>query len=82
MDQDNSDPSDPAVLKRALKAFKKRIKMTHLGEETSGGRGVFSGGKVSGIVGITPPSQFPRAVWDELVRLNRLVESNGCYSIK
>ncbi len=80
--QDNSDHTDPAVLKRAMKAFKKRLKMTHLGEESSSSRGAFSGGKVSGIVAITPPSQFPRTVWDELVRLGRLSESGGCYEIK
>ena len=43
-------------LKRALKAFKKRLKLTKLDEESGLSRG---GGKKSGITGITPPSGHP-----------------------
>ena len=44
-------------LKRALKAFKKRLKLTKLDEESGLSRG---GGKKSGITGITPPPATPR----------------------
>ena len=63
---------DKAVLKRALKAFRKRLKVTLLDDESSLGGGPFSGGRNSAIVGITPPERYPRATWDELVRLGRL----------
>ena len=51
-------------LKRALKAFKKRLKLTKLDEESGLSRG---GGKKSGITGITPPSGHPPGIWEELV---------------
>jgi hypothetical protein len=76
-----SDPIDPYVLKGALIAFKKKIKSMRLDDETSSSRGMFSGGKVSGVVAITPPSQFPREVWEELARQGRLIENNGCYQL-
>lgn len=66
---------DRAVLKRALKAFRKRLKVTLLDAESSLGGGPMSGGRTSTIVGITPPHRYPRAVWDELVRLGRLRDS-------
>ena len=43
-------------LKRALKAFKKRLKLTRLDDESGLSRG---GGKKTGIMGITPPSGHP-----------------------
>ena len=62
----------PEELLNALKAFKKRLKLTRLDDESSLGRGPMSSGKSSGIVAITPPHQYPRAVWDALVAQGRL----------
>lgn len=63
---------DQEILRRALKAFTKSLKITQLDSESSlGGRGMTSG-RVSGIVGIRPPDRFPREVWDELVRQGQL----------
>lgn len=76
-----NDPTDKILLKRAMNAFKRRLKLSRLGDESSSSRGAFSGGKVSGIAGINPPREFPQEVWDELVRQGRLVEANGCYSM-
>jgi len=61
-------------LKHALKAFKKRLKLTRLDNESKLGYGPMTKGsqKNSGIVGITPPSQFPPAVWEELARIGKL----------
>jgi hypothetical protein len=72
-----SDPSPPPSptpqeLKAALKAFKKRLKLTRLDDQSRIGVGPFSSGRQSGIVAIMPPEQFPQAVWDELVRQGRL----------
>ena len=73
---------DRQLLKRALTAFKKSLKVTRLDEESHVGRGPMSGGRKSGIVGIAPPNRFPREVWDELVRQGRLVDArHGIYEL-
>jgi hypothetical protein len=63
---------DRETLKRALKAFRKSLKVTRLDSESSIGGGPMSSGRESAIVGITPPPRYPREVWDELVRQGRL----------
>ncbi len=63
---------DLEVMRRAMKAFRKSLKITQLDAESSiGGRGL-STGRSSGIVGMSPPTRFPREVWDELVRAGEL----------
>jgi hypothetical protein len=62
----------PQELKSAMKAFKKRLKLTRLDDQSRLGVGPMSSGRESAIVGIMPPEQFPQAVWEELVRLGRL----------
>ncbi len=71
------DVLSPESLKQALKAFKKRLKLTKLDAESTLGGGPFSGGRSSGIVAIQPPSQFPRQVWDRLVELGKLRRVEG-----
>jgi hypothetical protein len=69
-------------LKSAFKAFKKRLKMLRLDEESNIGGGPLSGGRRSQIVAITPPDQFPQAVWDELVKQGRLKKAGrGQYEL-
>jgi hypothetical protein len=69
-------------LKRALRAFKKRLKLSRLDEESQLSRRPVTGGKPSGIVAITPPNQFPQAVWDELVRQGKLKKAgHGTYEL-
>ena len=64
---------DRDLLKRAMRAFRKRLGLTQLDDEsTMGGRGL-SGGRASGIAGVTPPRDFPREIWLELARQGRLV---------
>ena len=66
-------------LKRAYKAFKKRIKLTRLDDESGLSRG---GGKKTAITGITPPTGFPMGIWEELVLQGRLKnEGYGTYSL-
>lgn len=75
-------PIPPEELKRALKAFKKRLKLTRLDEESKVGVGPMSGGRPSSIVAITPPNQYPREVWDALVEQGRLKKaSQGQYEL-
>lgn len=73
---------DRGVLKRALKAYRKRMKVTLLEAESSLGGGPMSGGRKSSIVGIVPPERYPREVWDELVRQKKLVAGDrGTYEL-
>ena len=59
-------------LKKAYQAFKKRLKLTRLDDESRLGRGATSSGGKSSIDAIQPPNQYPKAVWDELVRQGKL----------
>jgi hypothetical protein len=71
----------PAVLKSAMKAFKKRLKLTALDDDSQLGRGPLSGGH-TGVFAIQPPSQFPREVWEELCRQGKLRNSgHGIYEL-
>ncbi len=73
---------DREVLKRALKAYRKRLKVTVLDAESSIGGGPMSSGRASNIVGVTPPERYPRPVWDELVRQGRLLrDRSGTYEL-
>jgi hypothetical protein len=70
------------VLKSAYNAFKKRWKLTRLDYESRIGRGPLSSGQKSAIVGIAGPKEFPRAVWEELVKQGRLKHAgSGLYSM-
>ena len=69
-------------LKRAFKAFKKRLKMTRLDDESRLGYGPMSGGGGSGIVAITPPNQYPTAVWEALAEQGKLkFAGQGMYEL-
>ena len=75
-------PIAPEVLKSAYNAFKKRWKLTRLDEESHIGRGPMSSGQRSTIIGISAPDQFPRAVWDELVKTGKIKRAGqGLYSM-
>ncbi len=77
-----ADTPTPEVLKSAYNAFKKRFKLTQLDHDSRIGRSPLSSGGHS-IAGITPPNQFPRAVWDELVKQGKLrYVGDGTYAMK
>lgn len=72
----------PQQLKAALKAFKKRLKLTCLDDQSRIGVGPMSGGRPSAIVAITPPDQYPPAVWEELARQGKLKRAgSGMYEL-
>jgi hypothetical protein len=72
----------PQYLKQALKAFKKRLKLTRLDEESGLGGGPLSSGRGSGIVAIQPPNQYPREVWEKLVEQGKLRRAgSGTYEL-
>lgn len=66
----------PEVLTRALAAFKKRLKLTQLEQDSKLGRSPLSSGKAR-VTAITPPREFPRAVWDELFAQNKIRPVGG-----
>jgi len=80
---DAPQPPDftPQQFKAAMKAFKKRLKLTCLDDQSRIGVGPMSSGRKSSIVGITPPDQYPQALWDELVRQGKLRKSGGLYEL-
>jgi len=63
-------------LKQALKAFRKRLKLTQLDEESKLGGGPLSHNRAR-IVAITPPNQFAPAVWEELAKQGKLKKGGG-----
>jgi hypothetical protein len=66
-------------LAKAYQAFKKKLKLTRLDDES----GLSRGSKVSRVMGITPPYGFPAEIWEELVQLGKLRrEGGGTYSIR
>jgi hypothetical protein len=71
---------DQAVLKRALNAFKRRLKLTRADDEFSSSRNPMSRGASSGILGMRPPDGYGTDVWDLLVRHGRLRDAGeGLY---
>ena len=82
MSQPPTPPPSSEQLKAAFKAFKKRLKLMRLDAESTVGRNPLSSGKGSGIVAITPPDQFPPAVWEVLVQQGRLRRTrDGLYEM-
>jgi hypothetical protein len=75
-------PPTPEELKRAYNAFKKRWKLTRLDYESRIGKSPLSGGGHNTIVGIAAPREYPKAVWEELVKQGRLKHAgSGLYSM-
>jgi len=80
--QPSADQPTKDQLKAALKAFRKRLKLSRLDEESKVTRRPTTSGQGSSIVAIMPPDQFPPAVWDELVRQGKLKKSGqGTYEL-
>jgi hypothetical protein len=79
--QDSGGAITPEILKSALKAFKKRLKLTSLDDDSRLGRGAFSGGH-TGVYAVKTPNQFPQEVWNELCRQGKLRDSgHGLYEL-
>ncbi len=75
-------PPTKEQLKAALKAFKKRLRLTRLDEESKLSRRATTSGQGSAILAIMPPSQYPEAVWEELVKQGKLRKAgHGTYEL-
>ena len=57
---------------KALQAFRKRLSLAMLDEESKLGRNPLTKGAASGIDGIVPPNEWPEKVWQELARQGKL----------
>jgi hypothetical protein len=83
MSADDSQGTPTAIqLKTAFKAFKRRLKLMQLDEESRIGGSPLSGGKRTQIMAIEPLPEFPQAVWDELVKQGKLRKAGrGLYEL-
>ena len=69
-------------LRLAMKAFRKRLKLTQLDDDSRLGHGAMTGGSKSRVAAITPPDQFAKAIWLELANQGKLRrEGGGLYSL-
>ena len=77
--EEKPSPQPPSKedLKLALKAFRKRLKLTRLDDESRLGYGPMTTGGKSGVVAITPPNQFSDEVWQELAKQGKLKHAGG-----
>jgi hypothetical protein len=76
------EPPSKEELRLAMKAYRKRIKLTRLDDESRMGYGPTSSGQRSRVVAITPPNQFSKAVWRELAKQGKLKhDGGGLYSL-
>ena len=70
------------ICRRALRAFRKRLSLTVLDEESKLGHGALSKGSDASVAAIRPPNEWPAAVWDELVRQGKLRDiGHGLYEL-
>ncbi|MEM7163848.1 MAG: hypothetical protein AAF581_00200 [Planctomycetota bacterium] len=79
-DDTGSEGPTKEELQQAMKAFKKRLKLHRLDDESRLGHGAMTKGGQSGIVGIRCPEQFPQEIWDALVEKGKIEYlGNGLY---
>ncbi|MBL8724675.1 MAG: hypothetical protein JNK49_11550 [Planctomycetes bacterium] len=70
------------TLTRAMKALKKRFKVTRIDDESRLGHDSTSKGSHSGIVAVRPPVQYPAEVWQALEQKGRVrIDRNGLVEI-
>jgi hypothetical protein len=77
-----SPPIDPALLKKAMRAFRKRLRLTVLNDESRLGGRYTSSGRKSSIVAIQGPYGYPPEVWKALVEEGKLRDAGrGFYEL-
>jgi hypothetical protein len=69
-------PATEEELRKALKAFKKRLKLTQLEDDSKLGHSPLTGAR-SQVVAIQPPMGFGREIWQELVEKGYLKNDGG-----
>ena len=79
-----ADAPDVETCKRALRAFRKRLALTRLDDESRiSSRSPLSMGSDRSVANaIIPPNEWPEAVWQELARQGKLVHiGHGFYEL-
>ncbi len=66
------DAISDETLKKALRAFRRRIKLVRLDHESRLGVGPMTSGRKADFDAILPPREFPPQVWEALVAVGRL----------
>ncbi|MCH2135603.1 MAG: hypothetical protein MK101_03355 [Phycisphaerales bacterium] len=80
--QDALNPVDEQVLRDAMKAFRRRLKLTKLDHESRLGRSPLSTGKGADFESILPPRQFDDGVWAQLAARGELTATGrGFYAL-
>lgn len=75
-------PVDEQEMEAALRAFKKRLKLARLNDESRLGNRYTTGGRKSEIDAIQPPREHSKEVWDALVQAGRLKDTGkGFYAL-
>ncbi len=78
--QQPAQPTQPGMtdedLKKAYRAFKKKLKMQQLEDDSKLGRAKVTGQRTT-ILAIQPPPGFGRAVWVELANRGYLKDDGG-----
>ena len=69
-------PATEEELRKALKAFKKRMKLTQLDDDSKLGHSPLTGSKGK-IVSIQPPVGFGKEIWEELAEKGYLKRDGG-----
>lgn len=64
-------------LAAAMRAFKKRLKIIRLNDESKLGGRYTSGGRTSKVDAIEPPTEFDPQIWKVLARDGRLTDTGG-----
>ena len=69
----HADAPSPQICRRAMRAFRKRMALTRLDEESKiSSHSALTKGADSGMTAIIPPTDWPESVWRELVRQGKL----------
>lgn len=75
-------PPSESDMTAALKAFRKRLKVTRLDDQSKITSREVTGGRRGAVIGISPPNQFPRTVWEALVERGKLRRAgSGLYEL-
>jgi hypothetical protein len=75
-------PATQDDLKKAMKAFKKRLKLTKLDDDSRLGRGPMSSGSKNQVISIQAPAGFGKEIWEELADLGFLKRDGiGFYQV-
>ena len=70
------------TLRKAMKAFRRRVKLTKLDQESKLGVGPMSSGRTAEFESMIPPHEFPAKVWKALAAEGRLEDTGrGFYKL-